>query len=96
MKLLGYRNLLRASLVVFACGCILLPWSNSITGPIETISNETGSGMDPMSNESGYYDYCGRSPEEASVNEDSISRLPAKVWAVVLLALLAMIVSRYL
>lgn len=94
VKLLGYRNLLRASLVVFACSCILLPWSNRITGPIDTISNDTGSGMDPMMNDSSNYDYCGRSPEEASVNEDSISRLPAKVWAVVLLALLAMIVSR--
>ena len=95
MKLLGYRNLLRVSLVVFACSCILLPWSNRITGPIDTISNDTGSGMDLMMNDSSNYDYCGRSPEEASVNEDSISRLPAKVWAVVLLALLAMIVSRY-
>ena len=86
------------SVIIFACGSILLPWSNAISGPIGNSEtgghNETGSGMNPMFNDSSYYDYCGRAPEESSINENSISRIPAKVWAVMLLALLAMIISR--
>ena len=97
-KLLGYRNVLRVSVIIFACGCILLPWSNTITGPIENGEtgrhNETGNGMNSMFNDSSYYDYCGRTPEESSINENSVIRIPAKVWAVVLLALLAQIIAR--
>ena len=89
-KLLGYRNVLRVSVIMFACGCILLPWSNTISGPIET----GGLNVTAMFNDSSYYDYCGRAPEESSINEDSISRISAKVWAVVLLTLLILIIGR--
>ena len=86
---------------MFASGSILLPWSNSITGPIDPIiesSNElvsgSGSGSINGSSINGTIDYCGQSLNESSVNENSITRIPAKVWAIVLLALLMQIIAR--
>lgn len=87
-------------MLIFVFGCLLLPWSNTITGPIqeeEVMAGESGSG-----NESGsgvslnetITDYCGRSADESSINENSVKRIPAKVWAILLLSLLSMILAR--
>ena len=84
---------MRISLVVFVAGGLLLPWCNTITGPIDplVISSGTGSG-EWITNISS--DFCGRLDSESSVNENSIIRLPAKVWVIVLLYLSMNILSR--
>lgn len=83
--------------------CIFLPFSNAITGPITSSdSNATaggnGSGLDDLWAESGAdsTDYCGldNTGTEVAVNEDSIKRLPALVWIVVVGGYLTMVLAR--
>ena len=91
--LLGYRHLVRVGLVVFIIGTLLLPWCNAITGPIDALVNSSGSGNGKW-NRNISSDFCGRLYSESSVNENSIVRLPAKVWAIVLLSFLMYEFSR--
>jgi hypothetical protein len=99
-RILGYRHFLRISFIVFACGCILTPWSNSITGPIDDdvggVYNSSGSGLGSGISDvvNGTGDFCGRSYNETSVNENSIVRIPFKVWAIVLVSLSLVIFGR--
>ena len=82
---------MRIGLVIFIIGSLLLPWCNTITDPIDPLVISSGSGSgDNISS-----DFCGRLDSESSVNENSIVRLPAKVWAIVLLSLLMMILSGF-
>ena len=82
---------MRISLVIFIIGSLLLPWCNTITGPIDPLVISSGSGSgDNISS-----DFCGRLDSESSVNENSIVRLPAKVWAIIFLSLLMTILSRF-
>ena len=92
--MLGYRHLMRIGLVVFIIGSLLLPWCNTITGPIDLVVISSGSGSGEW-NTNISSDFCGRLDSESSVNENSIVRLPAKVWAIVLLSLLMTILSRF-
>ena len=92
--MLGYRHLMRIGLVIFIIGSLLLPWCNTITGPIDPLVISSGSGSGEW-NTSISSDFCGRPDSEPSVNVNSIVRLPAKVWAIVLLSLLMTILSRF-
>ena len=92
--LLGYRHLMRISLVIFIIGSLLLPWCNTITGPIDPLVISSGSGNGKW-NANISSDFCGRLDSESSVNENSIVRLPAKVWAIVLLCFLMYELSRF-
>ena len=79
---------------------VLLPWSNAITGPISSTDDPSisgsgmvsgsgtvsGSGDGIWNNTSAIPDYCGGT-NTATVNESSIARLPAKVFAVMLIIL---------
>ena len=85
---------MRISLVIFIIGSLLLPWCNTITGPIDPLVISSGSGSGEwITNISS--DFCGRLDSESSVNKNSIVRLPAKVWVIVLLSLLMTILSRF-
>ena len=90
--------MLRISLVVFAIGNLLLPWANNITGPIyqQDPGSENGSGSETGSAilEAGY---CGFNDSGGEmVQENSIKRLPASVWALMLLFTLMIILGRYI
>ena len=98
-KLLGYRHFHRISLVLTIISIVLLPWSNAITGPISSTDDPSisGSGMVSGSGDgnSTLLDYCGDTLDTATVNENSITRLPAKVFAVMLIILAILFLSRY-
>ena len=97
IKLTGYRNMLRLTLVAFAVGIVLIPWSSRITGPIDqpesaiNISSGFGSGSGAESD----LGFCGFSVSQESVNEDSIKRIPVCVWAILLLTIFLIFFSRY-
>ena len=83
--------------------CVFLPFSNAITGPIasndsNTTAGGSGSGWDNVWVGSGVNstDYCGldNAGLEGAVNEDSIGRLPALVWIVVIGAYMTMVLAR--
>ena len=81
---------------MFAATCVLLPFSNQITGPVPvpTHPNDTfsgsGSGNGSGSGfESGLLnatDYCGNdlNSTAVSVNENSVKRIPVYIWVVVI------------
>ena len=109
VKLLGYRRTFQFG--VFACvACFLiLPFSNWITGPIgdaadnlcsgsetnstssSSVYSGSGSGGFVAANSTGFcqVDY------ETSVNENSVSRIPARVWAMLLSVMALLVISRY-
>ena len=98
-KLFGYRHFYHISLVLVIVSVVVLPWSNAITGPISSTSttNDTdmsGSGMILGSGDGNITDYCGGVTDTDTVNENSIARLPAKVFAVMLIILLIYYLSR--
>ena len=99
-KLLGFRWMFRTGAVVFLAGCVIIPFSNVITGPVTFEGNNltisgSGSGMWAESGVSSV-DYCGQdtSDSQADVNEDSIVRLPLAVWVMAELALLSFVLSK--
>ena len=81
---------------MFAAMCVLLPFSNQITGPVPvpTHQNDTFSGSGcGNGSESGFgigllnaTDYCGNDLNSTaiSVNENSVKRIPVYIWAVVI------------
>lgn len=88
--------MLKITLVVFAISCVLIPWSNAITGPIKDSDqmplNITGSGSG--SGELPELGYCGYALSQETVNKDSVKRLPASVWAIILITLLLNLTAR--
>ena len=100
-KFFGYRWTCRLLLVFLIPTCILIPFSNAITGPVPSNWNNTsassnGSGWGEVWVGSGLNstDYCGvdTAGAEGVINEDSIKRLPLLVWAVVTGGQIALIV----
>ncbi len=74
---------------------MIFPLSNKITGPIDDgglLSMGSGNG----SISSIELDYCGNdlNSDEASVNENSVVRIPAKVWVTLILINAIWIISR--
>lgn len=71
---------------------MLLPWSNSISGPVSvsTAGNDTDTDMISGSGAGNntVLDYCGQEEVLASLNENSIRRIPIVVWLVILTILL--------
>ena len=105
MKKLGYRWTLRIITLVFVTGCFLTPFSSTITGPITSTQSSisagasgSGSGWGELSVESGLNstNYCGQGVASlgATVNEDSIKRLPLLVWIVVASVLVLVVIPR--
>ena len=96
-KLFGYRHFYRIGLTLLIVSIILFPWSNAITGPISDDPSISGSGMVPGSgdgNSTSNLSYCGDTTDTSTVNENSIARLPAKVFAVMLIILATYYLSR--
>ena len=81
-------------MLVFGCGVFLIPWANTITGPIEVSSVILGSGSSSGDEWSNVTSYCGFDSREEAVNKNSIKRLPATVWAAVLIPVLMFLVAR--
>jgi len=101
VRCIGYRWTLRLGLVLYAVSCVLLPFSNQITGPIPNTSalnaslsysgSGSGSGF-----QNSTFDYCGNDlSDEMHANKNSVIRIPIYVWVVVVTTLLLMMVARY-
>ena len=102
VRCVGYRWTLRLGLVLFAVSCVLLPFSNQITGPIPNTSalnaslSYSGSGSGSGFQNSTTFDYCENDlSDEMHANINSVIRIPIYVWVVVVITLLVMMVSRY-
>ena len=78
-------------MLLFGAMSLTFPFSNQITGPIDddlaSTTADVGSGSGLNSSGLTTYvinselDYCGNNISEGiAVNEDSIKRVPAKVW----------------
>ena len=95
-KCFGYRWTFRLAMLMFAAMCVLLPFSNQITGPVPvpTHPNHTLSGSgsgDGFGSGLGIgllnaTDYCGNDLNSTaiSVNENSVKRIPVYIWVVVI------------
>ena len=101
VKCLGYRWTFRFGLVLHVVVCVVLPFSNRITGPIPEVSllnatlSSCGSGSGVGFQNITSYDYCGNDlSSEVAVNENSVKRIPIKVWVVVAIILSVMVLSR--
>lgn len=83
---------------------LTFPFSNRITGPINgdltSTTANVGSGSGLNSSEltiiSDELDYCGNNISEGiTVNEDSIQRVPGKVWITLIIIVGIWITSRF-
>ena len=98
-KCLGYRYTFLLGVLLFGSMSVTFPFANRITGPIEddfvsTMDAGSGSGINSselLSNTSiiDELDYCGNNVSSAAsenlVNENSVKRVPAKVWITLML-----------
>ena len=89
-----------SGLVAFSIVCVLFPFSNWITGPIEDDSDLElfgGSGLN-STGEVIKFDFCGNKlngeDSENLVNENSVVRIPVRVWAWLIFVLTAWIIAR--
>ena len=82
LKVLGLRWSLRLFLIAFAISCVVLPFSNQITGPVANSSDVPLNGTSETILE---IDFCGAPLNSSllSLNENSIKRIPFSVWATV-------------
>ena len=81
---------------MFAAMCVLLPFSNQITGPVPvpTHPNHTLSGSASSDGSGSGFgvgllnttDYCGNdlNSTAVTVNENSVKRIPVYIWVVVI------------
>ena len=99
-KCLGFRYTFLLGVLLNASMSFTFPFANRITGPIEddfvsAVEAGSGSGLNAsselFSNISvvGELDYCGNDVSSAAsanlVNENSVKRVPAKVWITLML-----------
>lgn len=96
VKVLKYRFTFIFGLILFAVGIFILPFSNQISGPIsvqESNSSSTGKEMLNIS-----VPFCGSDSVEdfnsTDVIENSISRVPARVWAVIIFITITQVLGR--
>ena len=93
-------------MLLFGAMSLTFPFSNRITGPINddltstTADVGSGSGINSSglttSIISDELDYCGNNVSEGiAVNEDSIRRVPAKVWITLIIIVGIWITSRF-
>ena len=98
-KCLGYRYTFLLGVLLFGLMSVTFPFANRITGPIEddyvsVMDTESGSGLNSSGLSSNTsiideLDYCGNNVSGAAsgnlVNENSVKRVPAKVWITLML-----------
>lgn len=101
-KCIGYRHTYKLGCTLFALSCILFPLSNRISGPVSYLDEGSGSGSGSAS-ASGMVmvnssvvgiDFCGVPSSDASVNADSVSRVPGRVWVVIMIITMLNVFSR--
>ena len=101
--LVGYRGSVICGLVLFSVMSVLFPFSNRITGPIGdgsdiTESSTFNSSGAEANNISVEFDFCGHQlsgdSSENLVNENSVARIPVKVWSWLIFNLTLWIISR--
>ena len=101
-KRIGYRGTVIFGLLFFGVMSILFPFSNRITGPIGDGSDITDSGdfnsSSMATNGSIESDFCGHQlngdESDNLVNENSVSRIPIRVWSWLVFNLTIWIISR--
>lgn len=107
-KCSGYRGSFLIALIALAAGCVFLPFSNTITGPIPAAMNasDTGLGSGDMNynNASHYYNnvtilangtsFCEGFQKTDLVNENSVKRVPLSVWVTLIFGFGLIVLSR--
>lgn len=114
-KYLGYRKTLQLGITIFIVCYMLLPFSNRITGSVDTspdgpCGNNTsadslpgsgsGSGIfnnttvDLNATDANSTQYC-TVDYEIGVNDNSITRVPLRVWSLLLFVMTLLVMSRY-
>jgi hypothetical protein len=99
-KCLGFRHTYKLGCVLFGISSIILPLSNRISGPISYSSEDifsgsgSGGGLSPFF---VYNDSCGNliNTTDGFSGANSVSRVPARVWAVIMTITVATVFSRY-
>ena len=91
-------------LFLFSIMSVLFPLSNQITGPIDDDNDlmaMTGSGLNSSETDNASlstFDFCGHNlsgnGSQNLVNENSVVRIPAKVWVWLMFNLTFWIISR--
>ena len=98
-KCIGYRHTYKLGCALFALSCVLFPLSNLISGPVSSLELGSGSGSGSgsvMLNISSNPDFCGGDTfSDTSINVDSVSRIPARVWIVIIIITILNVFSRY-
>ena len=77
----------RLAVITIGVTLVILPFANAITGPITAPSNN--------SNVTSRLSYCNRNYTDAVLHSDSLARLPASVWIVLIVIFGVNIVGRY-
>jgi len=97
VKLLKYRYTCQFGLILFATGCIILPFSNQISGPIPAQEfNSSGSGSGMMDDSAPFcgYDMLTDGSNSTVQIGNSITRVPFKVWVVIMAITVLQILGR--
>ena len=100
VKRIGYRRSVMLGLFLFSIMTVLFPLSNVITGPIK--QDDEGSGdfnsSTSIVNASSELDFCGHNlsadGSENLVNENSVVRVPARVWIWLTFHMAVWVISR--
>ena len=101
-KCIGYRHTYKLGCALFALSCILFPLSNRISGPVSLVEPGSGSGSGSgvitlLHNLSTVeVDFCGASLLDTPINEDAVSRVPGRVWVVIMSIAILNVFSRYI
>lgn len=96
---IGYRRSFQLGAIFFAVVVFLPPLANRITGPISVSLTSSGAGSggyEGLFGSGSETDFCGNdvSNGSASVNENSVTRVPFEVWLVLCLVTSLMIIAR--
>ena len=100
VKRIGYRRSVMLGLFIFSIMTILFPLSNVITGPITQEYEGSGDFNSNTSivNTSTGLDFCGHNlttdGSENLVNENSVIRVPVRVWAWLTFHMTLWVISR--
>ena len=93
-KCFGFRHTYKIGCVLFGVTSVLLPLSNRISGPTFFSEEEEMFSGNGSGNGSDFeLDYCGKSINSAE-ETNSVSRVPARVWAVIMTITVMMVFSR--
>ena len=107
-KCSGYRGSFQIALIALAAGCVFLPFSNRITGPIPAAMNVSDTGLgsgDIMNYNTSYHDknitnlangtsFCEGFQKTDLVNENSVKRVSLSIWVTLIFGFGLIVLSR--